>query len=197
MAEICSIDRDASAEEAMKILDRDGAVIYRNVVDGDVIDRVSEELEPFLKRAFDGEGEFWGYKTKRVASLIAKSPTYGTALATCPQILGVMDKLLLPHCERYQLHVTQAVRIRPGEGRQIVHRDDALMPFRHPGPQSLCNTMWSLNTAGSLTSACNANATNKPKNNPVCFINYPFFELRHKIHHQGETVMHVPRVAAP
>ena len=144
MAEICSIGRNTSADEAMTLLERDGAVIYRNVVDDDVIDRVSEELEPFLKRAFDGEGDFWGYKTKRVASLIAKSRTYGTNLAACPQILAVMDKLLLPYCERYQLHVTQAVRISPGEGRQIVHRDDALVPFRHPGPQSLCNTMWSL-----------------------------------------------------
>ena len=144
MAEVVCIDKDTPADEAMAILERDGAVVYRNVVDDDIIDKVSEELEPYLSRAFDGEGEFWGYKTKRVAALIAKSRTYGTHLATCPQILAVMDKLLLPYCQRYQLHVTQAVRIRPGEGRQIIHRDDALMPFRHPGPQSLCNTMWAL-----------------------------------------------------
>lgn len=144
MAEVVCIDRNTPADEAMAILERDGAVIYRNVVEDEVIDKVSEELEPYLQRAFDGQGEFWGYKTKRVAALIAKSRTYGTHLATCPQILAVMDKLLLPRCARYQLHVTQAVRIRPGEGRQIIHRDDALMPFRHPGPQSLCNTMWAL-----------------------------------------------------
>ena len=51
--------------------------------------------------------------TKRVSSLVAKSKTYGEELATCPQILGVMDRVLLPRCERYQLHVTQAVRIGP------------------------------------------------------------------------------------
>jgi len=38
MAEICSIGRNTSADEAMKLLERDGAVIYRNVVDDDVID---------------------------------------------------------------------------------------------------------------------------------------------------------------
>ena len=144
MNEVRSIDRHASADEAMAILEQDGAVIYRQVVDDEVVDRVNAELEPFLSRAYYGEGEFWGDKTKRVSSLVAKSKTYGEELATCPQILGVMDRLLLSHCERYQLHVTQAVRIGPGQGLQIIHRDDALMPFRHPGPQCLCNTMWSL-----------------------------------------------------
>ncbi len=144
MNEVRSLGRGASTDEAMAILEEDGAVIFRNLVDDDVIDRVNEELEPYLTRACFGEGEFWGRKTQRVSSLIAKSRTYGEELATAPQILAVMDRLLLPRCERYQLHVTQAVKIAPGEGRQIVHRDDGLMPFRHPGPQCLCNTMWAL-----------------------------------------------------
>jgi len=144
MAEVISVNRNTPIDEVMAILARDGAVVYENLVDDDVIDQVAAELEPYLVRAFDGEGDFWGYKTKRVASLVAKSRTYGTHLAACPEILAVMDKLLLPYCARYHLHVTQAVRIGPGEGRQIIHRDDALMPFRHPGPQCLCNTMWAL-----------------------------------------------------
>jgi ectoine hydroxylase-related dioxygenase (phytanoyl-CoA dioxygenase family) len=144
MAEVRSIDRNTPAEEAMAILKEDGAVVYRNLVDEDVIDQVRRELEPYLERAYNGEGEFWGYKTKRISSLIAKSKTYGEELATNPRILAVMDQLLLPHCARYHLHVTQAVAIGPGEGQQIIHRDDGLMPFRHPGPQSLCNTMWAL-----------------------------------------------------
>ncbi len=144
MTQVRQIDATTSADEAMAILEEDGAVVYRNLVDDATIDRVSAELEPYLERAFNGEGDFWGYKTKRVAALVAKSPTYGTHLATNPAILAVMDRLLLPRCERYQLHVTQAVRIGPDEGRQIIHRDDGLMPFRHPGPQCLCNTMWAL-----------------------------------------------------
>jgi ectoine hydroxylase-related dioxygenase (phytanoyl-CoA dioxygenase family) len=144
MPQVRSVDRYTPIEEAMAILHEDGAVVFKNLVDEAVIDQVRAELDPFLERAYDGEGEFWGYKTKRVSSLIAKSKTYGEELATNPQILAVMDQLLLPHCARYHLHVTQAVAIGPGEGHQIVHRDDGLMPFRHPGPQSLCNTMWAL-----------------------------------------------------
>ncbi len=36
MAEIRSIDRTTSADEAMATLEEDGAVVYRNVVDDDV-----------------------------------------------------------------------------------------------------------------------------------------------------------------
>ncbi len=138
------VDRDTSTDDIMTILDEDGAVILSEVVDTAIIDQVNMELEPYLNRAYFGEGDFWGYKTKRVSSLVAKSRTYGEELASCPAILSVMDRLLLPRCARYQLHVTQAVRIAPGEGHQILHRDDGLMPFRHPGPQCLCNTMWAL-----------------------------------------------------
>ena len=155
MAELRSLDRHASADEAMAILEEDGAVIYRRLVDEDVIESVGAELRPYLARAYNGEGEFWGYRTKRVAALVAKSPTYGAALAAHPAILAVMDRLLLPRCEAYQLHVTQAVSIGPGEGRQILHRDDGLIPFRHPGPQCLCNTMWALSDFTAENGATN------------------------------------------
>ena len=144
MPRVRTISRDTSADEAMAILWEDGGVVYENLVDEAVIHQVRAELDPYLERAYNGEGEFWGYKTKRVSSLIAKSKTYGEELATNPVILAVMDQILLPHCARYHLHVTQAVAIGPGEGQQIIHRDDGLMPFRHPGPQSVCNTMWAL-----------------------------------------------------
>ena len=55
-----------------------------------------------------------------------------------------MDRLLLPRCERYQLHVTMMTHIGPNETPQILHRDDGLLPFVHPGPQTICNTIWAL-----------------------------------------------------
>ena len=75
---------------------------------------------------------------------MAKSRTFAERVAPNPVILAVMDRLLGPRCERYQLHVTQTVNIGPGEGEQILHRDDGLLPFVHPGPQALCNTIWAL-----------------------------------------------------
>ena len=144
MAEIQSIDRNTSAEEAMEILERDGAVIYHQLLDETVMDSIEVELDDYMARASNGEGEFWGFKTKRFGALVAKSRTFAEQCAPNPQILAVMDKLLLPRCERYQLHVTMLTHIGPDETPQILHRDDGLLPFEHPGPESLCNTMWAL-----------------------------------------------------
>ena len=38
-------------------------------------------------------------------SLVAKSRTFAERVAPNPVILAVMDQLLGPRCERYQLHV--------------------------------------------------------------------------------------------
>ena len=146
MASVQSIDRNTSADEAMSILNRDGVVIYRNLLDDEVMDRIQGELDPYLERAYNGEGEFWGFKTKRFGALVAKSRTFAERCAPNPQILAVMDRLLGPRCAEglYQLHVTMLVHIGPNESPQIMHRDDGLLPFKQPGPQVLCNTMWAL-----------------------------------------------------
>ena len=34
--------------------------------------------------------------------------------------------------------------IGPNETPQILHRDDGLLPFAHPGPEAICNTMWAM-----------------------------------------------------
>ncbi|MFP6743783.1 MAG: phytanoyl-CoA dioxygenase family protein, partial [Alphaproteobacteria bacterium] len=153
MAQVQSISRDTPADEAMAILERDGAVIYERVVNDATMGRVRSELDSYLERSYKGEGEFWGYKTNRIGALVAKSRTFAEQVAPNPVILAVMDQLLGPYCERYQLHVTQAVNIGPGESEQVVHRDDLLLPFFHPGPQALCNTMWALTDFTAETGA--------------------------------------------
>ena len=100
----------------------------------------------YVERAYKGEGEFWGFKTKRFGALVAKSRTFAEQVAPNPQILSVMDRLLGPRCKngQFQLHVTQLVQIGPNESPQTMHRDDWLMPFTPPGPQCFCSTMWAL-----------------------------------------------------
>jgi ectoine hydroxylase-related dioxygenase (phytanoyl-CoA dioxygenase family) len=144
MAALETIGPRASAETAMAILERDGAMIYERLLDDATMDRIQADLAPFHARSHVGEGEFWGFKTKRVGALVAKSRTFAETVAPHPVVLAVMDKLLGPRCERYHLHVTQSVNIGPGEKAQILHRDDTLLPFVRPGPQVLCNTMWAL-----------------------------------------------------
>ena len=144
MAVIEKIDRHTSADIAMEILQRDGAVIYENLLDVEVMDQIQTEFDQYLQRASNGEGEFWGFKTKRFGALVAKSRTFAEQCAPHPALLAVMDQLLLPRCERYQLHVTMMTHIGPNETPQILHRDDGLLPFAHPGPEAICNTMWAM-----------------------------------------------------
>ena len=91
MAQIQSIDRHTSADSAMEILDRDGVVIYENLLDVEVMDQVQADLDAYLARAHNGEGEFWGFKTKRFGALVAKSRTFAEQFAPNPQVLAVMD----------------------------------------------------------------------------------------------------------
>ncbi|GAB5471619.1 MAG: phytanoyl-CoA dioxygenase family protein [Rhodospirillales bacterium] len=144
MGQVESVSATTPIEEVMAILDRDGAVVFERLLPDSTLDRIQTELDDYLARSHLGEGEFWGFKTKRVGALVAKSRGFAEEVAPHPTVLAVMDRLLGPRCERYQLHVTQVTNIGPGESEQILHRDDGLLPFVHPGPQALCNTMWAL-----------------------------------------------------
>ena len=50
----------------------------------------------------------------------------------------------MEHCERYQLHLTQIIRLRPGQGAQAIHRDRWAWGthLAHVEPQ--LNTIWAL-----------------------------------------------------
>ena len=146
MAEIQSFDKNTPIDEVMDTLERDGAAIYHKLLDAHTMDQVRADLDSYFERAYNGEGEFWGFKTKRFSALVAKSRTFAVQVAPNPQILSVMDRLLGPRCQngQFQLHVTQLVQIGPDESSQIMHRDDWLMPFTQPGPQCFCSTMWAL-----------------------------------------------------
>jgi hypothetical protein len=40
-----------------------------------------------------------------------------------PLLLGAATRFLAPWCERIQLHLTQAIRLKPGQPAQMIHRD--------------------------------------------------------------------------
>ena len=66
MAEIQSFDKNTPIDEVMDTLERDGAAIYHKLLDADTMDQVQADLDSYVERAYDGEGEFWGFKTKRL-----------------------------------------------------------------------------------------------------------------------------------
>ena len=105
MAKVQCFDKNAPIDEVMDTLDRDGAVIYHKLLDADTMDRVRTDLESYIERSCYGEGEFWGFKTKRFGALVAKSRTFAEQVAPNPQILSVMERLLGPYCENGQFQL--------------------------------------------------------------------------------------------
>jgi ectoine hydroxylase-related dioxygenase (phytanoyl-CoA dioxygenase family) len=62
-----------------------------------------------------------------------------------PAILAACDAFLKPGCDRYQLHLTQVIRIKPGQPRQALHRDRlAWGGFLPPGLEPQFNTIWAM-----------------------------------------------------
>jgi ectoine hydroxylase-related dioxygenase (phytanoyl-CoA dioxygenase family) len=106
----------------MKVLAEDAAVIIDGLMTPDLLDRVRTEIMPYVEATPHGRDDFTGRLTTRTGALVARSPA-------CREL--VMDKLvneataafLAPFCDRYQLHLTQVIRIKPGQGAQVLHRD--------------------------------------------------------------------------
>ena len=55
-----------------------------------------------------------------------------------------MDEFLLRGCTNYQLNLTQAIQIGPGEPQQVMHPDDPMFPFSFLESEKMINCMWAI-----------------------------------------------------
>ena len=141
---VVSLEGSAGAAEASEVLKRDGVVILRELVAGAEIDAMMAELDPYLDARPTSEGEFVGASTKRVHGLLGKSRRVGDLLLN-PTVLGVMDEILGPWCQCYQMSSLSLTSIGPGQAPQELHRDDALYPIAHPlDRESEVTAFWAL-----------------------------------------------------
>jgi Phytanoyl-CoA dioxygenase (PhyH) len=141
IAHLPPVTAPQSVAEAMA---RDGAVIVDGVAPPDLMDRIAGELAPYLAVTPTGPDAFSGSKTRRTGALIARSPA-SRELVIHPLSLGVTGSAL-QHASNFQLHLTQAIAIDPGEGAQPIHRDQwafDFFPFP-PGYEVQCNAIWAL-----------------------------------------------------
>lgn len=139
MPRIPTVARDASAEEIVDCLDREGCVVVERLFDNAWCGELKRELAPHVERAATsipsmnnhlsesgGASDFYPGNTKRIPGLVAKSSAY-QALVMHPTLLGVCDQILKPNCARYQIHATSALIIGPGAEVQVLHREEG--PF--------------------------------------------------------------------
>jgi ectoine hydroxylase-related dioxygenase (phytanoyl-CoA dioxygenase family) len=127
----------------LDLLRSQGYLVLRDLVGPNTIDSVCRELEPWIVATPHCQGDFYGWNTTRLGAVLLKSKA-SHALVAHPSILPIMDAVLGPHCDWYQLNLSQAVRIHPGERQQVPHRDEEMWPCAKNGVEYLVNVMWTL-----------------------------------------------------
>lgn len=134
-------DRNATPDAIQAALDEYGFAVIERLADSATMNRLNAEFDPYMTPVPLGTTDFAGYRTKRINNLIAKSPTCG-ALAMNPLILAMCDRILLPYCVRYHLHVTSLIELQPGERAQGLHRDGSIYPVRFPSIPMTLASFW-------------------------------------------------------
>ena len=130
-------------DKIARAVERDGAVIVDRVLDSGFIADLRSETDPYMELSADGFDEFTGRRTTRTGGLLARS-------ARCRELIRHRQALdpcrifLSPFCDRFQLHLTQIIRIRPGATAQPIHRDRWAWGrhLAHVEPQF--NTIWAI-----------------------------------------------------
>ncbi|MBK9586560.1 MAG: phytanoyl-CoA dioxygenase family protein [Alphaproteobacteria bacterium] len=143
MATVQHLRADEEASKITEVLNKDGCVVLDNVLSTSELDHLQQDLERQFNAIPDCQGDFYGYSTKRLGTLFTRSEIF-QKMAILPNILGVMDDFLLKGCSHYQINLTQAISIGPKEIKQIMHQDDPMFPFLHPGQEAMINCMWAV-----------------------------------------------------
>ncbi|MDZ7677164.1 MAG: phytanoyl-CoA dioxygenase family protein [Acidimicrobiales bacterium] len=136
----------ADVEPAMiaEVLAVDGCAVVEHLVNPTVMDRLAEEMAPWMEATSPGPDDFSGHSTRRTGGLLARSET-SRALIQHPTVRGAVD-LVLGDATSYQLHLTQLIAVGPGESAQDIHRDQWAFDF-FPFPSGYevqCNTLWAM-----------------------------------------------------
>ena len=144
MAQLQRFPADVAIDRLVEAVEVDGAAIVEGVLGPGQLARVNAELEPWVEATGPGRDGFSGFRTHRTGALVARSPACREVVMH-PTILAGANAFLGPFTERIQLHLTQLIRIDPGQGSQPLHRDrlawGGYIP-RHIEPQF--NTIWAL-----------------------------------------------------
>ncbi|TNE40319.1 MAG: phytanoyl-CoA dioxygenase family protein [Alphaproteobacteria bacterium] len=143
MTRLQRVSKATNAEEILNLLSTEGAFIIENLIDADLLKRLNDELMPYIDATPNGRDRFVGFQTTRTGALVARSEAF-RELVQNKTILAACDTFLKPNCERYQLHLSQVIRLRPGQPAQAIHRDRWAWGTHLKGVEPQLNTLWAL-----------------------------------------------------
>lgn len=143
MTQLQHLPADAESSAIVAAVQQDGAVILDDLLSESFIAALRKETDPYMEHTSNGEDHFAGHHTTRTGGLLVRSEKC-RELIEHQTILSPCNEFLAPYCERVQLHLTQIIRIRPGETAQTIHRDRWAWGkhLSHLEPQF--NTIWAI-----------------------------------------------------
>jgi ectoine hydroxylase-related dioxygenase (phytanoyl-CoA dioxygenase family) len=128
----------AIVEADLAALDRDGYVIWNDLLSAEQCRQIREVVAPWLGHT--GRNSFEGRRTQRIYSVLNRTRECDS-LVDNPRVLAVLDRLLMPN---YLLSALQAINIQPGEAAQLAHHDDGFYPVPRPREPLAAATIWAI-----------------------------------------------------
>lgn len=121
----------------------DGYAILPNAIDRAAITALAADLAPVFDATPVCDGDFYGRRTKRFGRLLLRS-RHAEALVRHALVLQIVDAMLRPWCDRFDLNLTQGVEIGAGALAQYPHRDQDMWAGPKGELEYLVNVMWPL-----------------------------------------------------
>lgn len=143
MPQLTTLPPSARTEEILEVIHADGAVILKDMLSSSAAEAVLDEVRPYMDTTDNGGDEFSGFQTTRTGALVARSPLCRELILNST-VLDATKGFLDPYCARFQLHLGQIIRLRPGQPRQQIHRDRWAWGKYLQGVEPQFNTIWAL-----------------------------------------------------
>jgi len=125
-------------------LRHDGAAVVTGLLPEAIMDEAAAQMRPrFDDHGRLTENDFNGYRTLRIQSVLGYAPATRHLIGH-DTVMAVADAVLGPHCLAYRIGSTTGIEIQPGEGDQVLHRDDSIYPVRLPGMELQIGVMWAV-----------------------------------------------------
>lgn len=132
-----------SSSKWLRHLERDGYCLIPELLPAASLAELDSDLASAFEETPYGEGDFYGYRTKRFGSLLRRSK-FAADLVLQPTILTLANEILGRACDRIQLNVAQAIAIHPGEIEQFPHCDHDMWAGAKGEHEYLLNVIWPL-----------------------------------------------------
>ena len=113
---------NATTHDVLAELDFAGAVIVKDVIGEETLDRFNSEVMPCVERTPMGRDNFAGKAMKRTGALAARSQTCRD-LILHELAIGAAEAFLAPLTKKVPLHLRQTIGIHPGSRARAIHRD--------------------------------------------------------------------------